>query len=388
MVGFPSIFSSTLTAFIMPLTRSFGWGRAIPSMMYLAGTVGVAISSIWLGRAIERLGAARVAAGSGVALAGVLAALSLQRGAPAEAIGLCFVAGALGAGTGAGLWLGIPPSWFDAHLGRALGVTALGQSLGLAILPAIASLIINGHGWRAAYDVLAAIELLVTLCAAAMVFWLSGRERVGGTAPVSAVSDGMELREAVRTASFWGVVLVVGLVSFGVVGVAIHLFPLYIDRGAGGDTLAGVALELGAGTVLGRVGSGVALDHLEARTVAAALFTLGAAGIIWLSMLPSVTMPLDRTGPPLLIGLALGAESDLLAFLARRLFGMRHLSVIYNRLLIAFYVGAVAGTSALGWAADERHSDLALWGAAGACILAAMAALALPSTRRRASRLP
>jgi OFA family oxalate/formate antiporter-like MFS transporter len=381
-VGFPSVYSSTATVFILPLSETFGWGRSIPSLMYLAGTGGMAIASLWLGRVIAAWGAPRVAALSGLCLAIVLALLGRQSGAPAEAMLLCFIGGALGVGTGAGLWLSIPPGWFDAHLGRALGVVAIGQSFGMALLPPLATSVILAHGWRQAYWVLAGVSLATTLVAAGLLYLIYRRNGVvRGTAPNIAL-DGLMLAEAIRTRRFWLIALMTFLICFGVVGASIHLFPLFVDRGVEPARLPMAALALGVGTVIGRSCSGVALDQWEARNVAIILFALGAAGLTWMMVMPGDITLLHLVAPPLLIGMALGAESDLLAFLSRRAFGMRDLPVIYNRLLIAFYLGAVSGTMAVGMLSDlgyDRNTGVALLFAS--CLAAAILSRFLPTSR-------
>ena len=379
-VGFPSVFSSTATAFILPLTRNFGWGRSVPSLMYLAGTGGLALASLVLGDLIARFGAVRVAAFSGTALAIMLGLLSLQHGSAVEAIALCFAAGLLGAGTGAGLWFSVPPRWFDARLGRALGIAAVGQSVGLGLLPALAAAVMERHGWRTAYLALAAIEFVVTLIAVAILWWLALRRREAGVPEPN--TTGLEPEEALHRNAFWLLAGSIFLVSAGVIGTSIHLFPLLVDRGVPPAYLPIVALALGMGTLLGRIGSGLALDLVETRIVAALLFLGGGVGVAWLAASSALVGPVSRFGPPLLIGVALGAESDVVAYMSRRLFGMRHLPVIYNRLLIAFYAGAVSGTLAVGWASDHMKSTAAaLVTLSASCFLAALLALLLPRTR-------
>ena len=352
-VGFPSSYNSTATAFIVPLTRAFGWGRTIPSLMYFAGMVGLTLGSLGLGYVIERFGAARVSALSGVALAVLLSLLGLQNGASALSITLCFLAGMLGAGTGVGLYLAALPTYFDRHLGRALGIAAVGQSAGLAFLPSLAARLIVSHGWRTAYVSIALLQLVVTLLAAALLAWAARRARDERQVVAVVPAIGWSLEEALRTRSFWLLGMAIFLTSAGVVGASIHIFPIYLDRGIAPARLPLVALGMGLGTVIGRLASGLLLDKVRPRFVAATTMTLGAGGLCWLA-LPGGDLPLLAVmGPPVLVNLALGAESDILAYFVRRLFGTLHFPAIYNRLLTAFYMGAVAGTLFLGVAADH-----------------------------------
>ncbi len=383
-VGFPSSFNSTITTFILPLTTEFGWGRTVPSLMYFAGMAGLVIGSIWLGQLIERFGAPRVAATSGIALAAVLQLLSIQTGSPIAAVGLSLIGGALGAGTGVGLYVSTLPLWFDRNLGRALGFAVVGQSVGLAALPALTNAVIHAGGWRSAYRTLALTEIAITLTAVALLAWLARRARL---APISVCGaqalGGMTIGEALRQRSFWVLGIAIFLASAGVVGASIHIFPLYHDRGIAVRLLPLLALALGLGTFVGRVGSGLLLDHVEVRAVGGVTFLIGGAGVLWLAFVAGPLSLLSVVGPPALIGVALGAESDILAYATRRLYGLADYPVIYNRLLIAFYLGAVIGAYLLGWASDHMAEPrVALFLLAGSCVAAGVTTARLPSTRR------
>ena len=381
--GWPSSFGSTTTAFIVPLTQEFGWGRIVPSLMYTCSMGGLALASIWLGRLIERFGAGAVAAVSGLCLSAAMLLLSVQTGSIPLALGLSVAAGALGAGTGVGLYLSVLPRCFDRDLGRALAFSVIGQSAGLIIMPALASKVIASSGWRDAYATLALSGGGATLAVAGILWWLGRRAKVLPAAGGAASGQGMTLSEAIRTRDFRLLVAAIFLATVGIFGTVIHLFPLYIDRGVSFANLPALGIALGIGTLAGRVGSGLLLDPVEARLVAMVTFASGAAGIAWLAFSGGTPSTLDLALPPLLIGAALGAESDILAYMVRRFFGLRHYSAIYNRSLIAYYLGAVTGPLALGWAFDNLDAPRpALLALAACCLVAIGVAAALPSTRR------
>jgi OFA family oxalate/formate antiporter-like MFS transporter len=381
--GYGSSYAATATAFILPLTAEFRWGRTIPSLMYVSSMLGIAIASIWLGRVIERVGAAAVAASSGVSLALVMALLSTLSGSPSIAVGLCFFAGALGAGTSVGLYLSILPGWFDRDLGRALGISIMGLSVGVTIMPALAAAIISAHGWRSAYLVLAAIQLTLTLATALALLWLGRAARINANAASVALQSGMDLSQALRTRSFWVLAVIIFFVTAGVFGTALHLFPLYADRGVARALLPTVAMTAGVGTLVGRFTSGFLLDHVDARIVAASTFFIGAIAIFWLALSGQIRMPVSLYLPPVLLGMALGAESDILTYLVRRLYGLHHCAAIYNRLLVSYYLGAITGPLALGWASDHlSDSRPVIVALAASCLAAGLATGSLPAPNR------
>jgi OFA family oxalate/formate antiporter-like MFS transporter len=381
--GYASTYAATATTFILPLTRAFGWGRMVPALMFVSSMLGIALASVWIGPLIERFGEAVVAAVSGAALAIVMALLSTLSGVPSFAVGLCFLAGLVGSGTSAGLYLSILPRFFDRHLGRALGLSIIGLSTGVILMPTLAAMVIPVHGWRYAYRLLATVELVLTLATALALLRLRGAARACLAPSARSAPPGLPLSAAVKTRSFWILSLMVFLASAGVFGASIEIFPLYADRGVAPGALPRVAMTLGLGTLIGRLTSGFQLDHMDARIVAAGTFFIGAFAILWLALSgPVRTLP-SLYCPPVLIGMSLGAESDVLAYLARRLYGLRHYAAIYNRLLISYYLGTITGPLGLGWAFDHLpDSRIAIAGLAVSCLGAASLAGALPSPRR------
>jgi len=160
--------------------------------------------------------------------------------------------------------------------------------------------------------------------------------------------------------------------------------PLYADRGVATAMLPRVTIALGLGTLVGRLISGVLLDHIEARLVGAGTFAIGTAAIVWLAFAANLSDPLMVVLPPAIVGLALGAETDILAYFVRRLFGLAHYPIIYNRLLIAYYFGGIIGPAFVGWGFDYfGDPKYALLAVAASCALAMSSFLLLPNMRAK-----
>jgi OFA family oxalate/formate antiporter-like MFS transporter len=349
-----SSYASTATTFILPLTHEFGWGRIVPSLMYVCSMTGIGLASIWLGKIIERFGAPRVAAVSGLCLAGVQVLLGSQNGSPALALVIAFLAGTLGAGTSVGLYLSTLSRWFDRDLGRALGFSVMGIS--------------------------AAVQLTFTLCAVLLLVWLARRRQAVARAAALSEQSVVGLSEALRTRTFWLLAAMTVLATLAVFGPAFQIVPLYADRGVAPAMLPIAAMAIGIGTLIGRLCSGILLDLIDARIVAFGTFLAGAAGSLCLAVFDQVHSVAAICIPPALLGAALGAESDILAYMARRFYGLRDHAAVYNRVLVAFYVGAVIGPLTLGWAFDHRmNPSIVLTGIAMCCLAASGIAAMLPS---------
>ena len=382
-LGYACTYGATSTTFVLPLTKAFGWGRIVPSFMYAGAMLGVVVASVWLGRVIERFGEARVALASGLCLAAVMATMARMGGSPGAAVFLAFLAGLLGAGTGVGLYVAILPRWFDRHLGRALGIAVIGQSAGAAVMSPLAARVIATEGWRSAYLALAAIELAGAVMVAMLLWWLARKRHDAPTGTFAAERTGLTLNEAAGTRAFWLLQAAILLQTLGMFGISLHLFPLYHDLGVTWSALPKITVATALGMAGGRIISGLLLDRLDPRLVAAGLFLTGAAAAAWLALLTGVQSPWLLYIPPALVGFALGSETDVLAYMGRRLFGLRHFAAIYNRLLIGYFLGTMAGPLVIGWCFDHlARPHLALLGLAASCAVAAGIALALPEMER------
>lgn len=371
-VGYPSSYAATATAFLLPLTREFGWGQIVPSLMYVAAMSGAGLMSIWLGRLVERFGAPRIMTWSGLGLFSVLFSLSLINGSTYVAILLGFLAGALGIGTGIGLYLSLLPPLFDKGLGRALGLASLGISAGVLIMPTLASAAQTAAGWRNAYRLIAVVELVGTLSMAYAVTRILGETRNADAHAHTRATKALGAHLPVlKLPGFLLLSVIFCCVTFATLGASLHLLAIYSRLDATPASFPLLLVALGSGTLVGRVGSGFLLDYLPTRAVASFAFVAGGFALTILAQLTRAGAP-ELFVLPLLIGLAVGAESDILAFMARRLYGLSHYAVVYNRLLVSFYLGGIAGPLWVGFASDRFHSlPVVVLPLAAACYAAA-----------------
>jgi predicted MFS family arabinose efflux permease len=165
---------------------------------------------------------------------------------------------------------------------------------------------------------------------------------------------GMSAREAVRSADFWLLAVSIFLVVMTTVGATVHLIPLLTDHGAS-IARATAALSVGGATqIVGRVVGGYCVDRFHAPKVAAVFFAAPILGFLLL-----VTNTANGVGPYVaaaLIGLALGAEMDLMAFIVSRYFGLKAFGEIFGYLFAIFSLGASVGPVAMGMSFDLTGS--------------------------------
>lgn len=377
--GFASLYFSTLSIFLKPIAVAFGWGRGQLSAVALLSMVGAAIAAPIVGKLIDKYGAQRVTGGSVLLFASGLVCLSRLPPSMVALSMLSFFLGVVGTATTTPGYLGEFPVHFDKRLGAALGCAMIGIGVGAATAPLLAQTLITAYGWRDSYLWLAAMAFAVGLLANVLCFRVGPRRsstpRLKSGASQAAADDGDDLRTAVRSRRFWLIAAAFWLVSASALGAMIHLFAMLTDRGIAPAAAAGAVAAVGVAAAVGRFATGVLMDSLSARALAAGVFILGASGLAMLAMSSSGTSILVYTLAAVLFGLAIGAEGDLIPFLARRYFGRKAFGAVFGCFFSTYMLGAFAGPIAYGIAFDRLGSYTAplLIGSVaclvGACLL-------------------
>jgi cyanate permease len=128
-------------------------------------------------------------------------------------------------------------------------------------------------------------------------------------------------------------------------GCVIHLAAMFSDRGISSQTAALGSSLAGATILLGRVGTGYLLDRFFAPKVAAVFFCGAAIGIglLWLGSTAAILFM-----GALFVGLGLGAELDLIAYLISRYFGLRAFGRVYSSAFAAFALAGALGPLIMG----------------------------------------
>src|SRR5205814_6707805 len=108
----------------------------------------------------------------------------------------------------------------------------------------------------------------------------------------------------------------------------------------------------GLATMTGRLLAGYLVDRFFASYVATVLFLAPIAGFAFLA---SATGTLPAIGV-ILLGLGLGTEIDLIAFLVSRYFGQRAFGQIYGYCFMVFSFGSASGRLLGGYVYDLAGS--------------------------------
>jgi MFS family permease len=343
----------TLGVFTQPVAAEFGWTRAQVQGALASMMIGTLLAGGLAGWLSDKYGVRRVALYSQVGLALGLLGLALTRGS-VTTWNLAWLAMAmLGIGTTPVTWTRAIATWFDKGRGLALGTALMGTGITALVAPPLTTHLIAEFGWRIAYVALAASVVCIAI---PTVLWLF-RERgeVHRTAAEAAsAATGLTLARALRGYRFWLLMAAFAGISFGVGGLIPNLIPLLTDKGLSRADAAGYASIIGITVICGRLAAGYLLDRFWAPAVACAFLSLPALSCVLLAQ--SLSTPGLLGVATVLIGLAAGAEFDLIAYLCTRYFGMRHYSQIYAWQWITFMLAAGFAPMTFGLVYDATAS--------------------------------
>ena len=351
--------------------REFGWSRGDMSLSLTLVTIALFVCGPAAGYLGDRFGAARVGALSLLAYGlGLILLAAVLREIWQLWLGYIVLA-VIGAGSTAIVLIRPIAAAFDERRGIAMGITMTGAGIAGFWVPQFAAYMIELDGWRTAMTALGVLAILVV-----PIVWF-GFRNYGKTGSAAAVEDyGPTFKEAIRSAPFWVLAAMAIAMSLGVGGMVVHFVPLFTDLGADVVRAAQIASILGLSSVFGRIAVGMLLDRFSATLVALGTLVLAALGVLLLFLFGLQVAPVAVA----LVGLAAGAEVDLIAYLTARQFGTRAYGTIYGFIYSVFVMGYGFSPFFVGLARDHfGNYDLALLASAGSVFLAGLLAPLLRS---------
>jgi MFS transporter, OFA family, oxalate/formate antiporter len=362
-------------AIITPLEQEFGWGRGEIQLGFLWFTLSGIAGFILLGKRLDRMSPRTLILWSIPAYACAFAALSLTPAQPMAFYLLFALVGVTGAATTPVTWTKTINRWFDVHRGLALALTLVGAGTMAGLIQWGSTLLVSSLGWRMTFVVLALPAVLIALPLA--FFWFrdpGAAEAEAGAAATPLI--GKSMREALRSTHLWMMAAAILFIAVAVIGTVINLKPLLTDKGISAAQAAQVAGVVGLSVVVGRLLVGFLIDRYWAPAVAFPLLVLPALACFWL-MQDSISLPI-AFACAMLLGLALGAETDLLAFLAARYFGLLNYGRLFGILFAVHSLASGIAPALFGTLYDRTGSyNSALVMAAAMFVLGALMLLTL-----------
>jgi len=373
--GGASLFFYSSGLFLKAVAASFEVNRATASLAPLLGGLLMGLSTPFFGWCSERWGTLRVAAcayacvGLGFVLLG-----TVVHDFTTFLVLICLLGLACG-GTSPGVLTRPIVLAFRRQRGLALGMAVTGTGVGAVLMPMLLVQVIERHGWQGGY--LGLTVLLALLAPPALWFLRHSPERPLRTAGAAPAAAAVPVAPLVPVQ--WGDPLLLRLmlsfllVSLAALGSVVHVVPLITDRGLTPQAAGGYAALMGAAIIGCRLLTGWLLDRFEAAALSAVLFAIAASG---LAMLASGHAALLLPGL-LLLGLAVGSEHDLAAYLVGRHFPQRY-ALIFGAIYAVTGLGASFGPLLAAHVFDLTGSYQGwLWGSVVMLLAGALLALSL-----------
>ena len=348
--------ATALSVYDESLLNEFGWSRGELKFRDLVTFWLVAVIAPFAGVFIDRLGPRRMLAIGCVLIAiGYVLYSRLDSLAMLYAIHVILALGLLGASTMTCVIL--ISGWFYSQRGLAIGIALVGTSLGSIILSPVNALMIERFGWRQAFLIEAALPI-VLLVFILLVVRNSPRD-VGTVAhglDQSAGRDlrleGLSLKEAMRTRSFWAIGLSGMMIYYSILALYNHLF-LYL-RGLGFEPLkAGFALSLlGLLGLTGKLINGALADRIDRHKV---FLACQAVMLVGVALLASQRADLVLVSIAV-IGLGWGGLFTLYNMLAVSNFGLKSAGKIGGVISLMESLGGGLGIWLTGVLYDRSDS--------------------------------
>ncbi len=355
-VGFGSAY--TFSAFVESLQKDFGASRGSVSLVFsLAGFLyfGIGVVS---GPLADRWGSRRLAV-----VGMILVALGLAVASMARSLTEVYVAYGLGVGLGVGCSyvpaLGAVQRWFVRRRGFASGLAVSGIGVGTLVMPPLASLLIEGLGWRNAYLGLGCLAAVVGV---GMALLMENDPRDRGLGPDgdllqegarSEKPQGFSVRDAIKSRRFIGLYAACLMCSFGVFVPFVHLVPYAMDHGIAQSSAVLLLGAIGVGSTAGRFLLGGLADRMGRPLALLVMFAgMALALLVWAFSTGLWTLAAFAFA----YGVFYGGWVAILPAVVMDYFGGRNVSGIIGALYTSVAFGTLIGPSAAGFIFDLSHS--------------------------------
>jgi MFS family permease len=378
--GLSSVCFYTNGVFVAAISEDMNWSRGAIQIGVSIMILIAVITAPTVGWLIDRYGARRIALISLPLFGITLSGMSLVTDQIWTFYAGWTVMSIFAAGTLPITWTKVVNGWFDDFRGMALGLTLAGTGIAATLAPSYVVWLIDIMGWRNAYVALAFTVMAISLPSVYLLFKEPAESQSGKVNQIDAaiskqhlMATGLSVKEALKGYRFWVLSIRLLLVAASISGVITNFVPLLTDKGLSFADAARYAGLIGVSVIGGRLVAGFLMDRLWAPMIAAIFLCMPclAAFILTTGNISPMLLGLSA----LIVGLAAGAELDLMAFLVSRYFGLKHYGALYGGIYIFFSIGAGLAPAMFGWTYDMfGHYQAVLYIAAissmiGACLM-------------------
>ncbi|MHA4854775.1 MFS transporter [Rhodococcus sp. MSC1_016] len=330
-----------------PMAEEFGWARSVVTNGLSIETAVVGVSILVLGVLIDRYGPSVPSVWMALPFGIGMMLLSVVPNNQLVFYLICILIGSGGGAVGAVAHSAVVSAWFQERRGIALGVLVAGLGACGVLMPYLANWVLGIAGWRTTYLVIGALCTIIPVTVYAFITRMPSEHdavrlaarRVGQVAGDSFATIARTYKQ------FWLLSVAILLVSSATWGLMAQIVPMTTDKGIEQGTAVSILAMLSLSSIGARLVVGYLLDYFPARFVGTFIFLLAAIGVFL--VIGSSATGLIFLGA-ILIGVALGAETDLAAYMVSRYFPQHSYGRVVAFIYFMYSLGSSLGIFLLG----------------------------------------
>jgi MFS family permease len=284
----------SFTVFVNPVARTFGATPAQVQLAFALTNVGTGILGIYAGRLLGRYSKRNCIMAGLAILAAAFYLLSLTT-VLWQFIALYAVIVAFGASLAAPMGASaVVANWFAQSRGRALTCATMGTSFGQLVIPKVAAIIMERHGWQVAYQTFSVILVVIAI---PIVFLIvtdhpenkglkpygagDGAPTAGGATP-PLLSTGQVLKRR----DFWSISVSYILCVFVYLALVASMVPYARTFGVSALQASNLVVAMGVGAIVGKICFATWTDRMGLRNTFWIAVGLNAVALVLLLAVP------------------------------------------------------------------------------------------------------
>ena len=354
-------------SFMIPMTEEFGWTRAEFTASRSIGQIVMACTGFVIGSYIDRFGGRPfIVSGS------LLLAISIYSLGGIATLGQWLILNGLILTTGAAMIGNLVVNvtlgkWFVERRGRVVAVAGMGISLAGIVLPPVATWMVDEFGWRNSWQLLGIGSGLMTLpmailmrrCPEDYALHPDGKTELElasghGEAAKADFDRSMTRAQAMRTTSFYFLVLAFGLFQISITTMLIQTIPLMTDAGYSRLVASSMISIASVPAFLSKPFWGMLIDIYSPRKLAAIGAAVTGASVMLIVFSVARQMDVIVYAGFLMMGIGWGGLLPLQEVIWASFFGRRYLGSVRSTAMPFTF-----GMSALGPVLVAYYYDLA-----------------------------